>query len=264
MSTHQTAKTQYAVSRSGTKYAYRRLGTGPGTPLLLLIHFRGTMDKWDPLLVNSLAASRPLILYDYAGVGHSTGEVSTTLRQEADNVAEFLALIGEGEVDLLGFSLGGYIAQLVALNADPTSLRVRKLVLAGTGTTAGGADVPPSPNTDYIEYATAPVVTLEETFQTLFFPKTREGKFASEQWWARVHERGPATSGEEPSQYLSTDYVDGGKGMQAQGAQLSHGANPETARGLDGAYERLGELKMPVLVANGKVSSGNHPFSNDS
>jgi pimeloyl-ACP methyl ester carboxylesterase len=251
MSTHQTAKTQYAISPSGTKYAYRRLGASPGTPLLLLIHFRGTMDKWDPVLINALAASRPLILFDYTGVGHSTGEVASTFRQSADDVIEFLGLIGEEEIDVLGFSLGGYVAQLVALNADPQSLRVRKLILAGTGTTAG-LDVPPSPNKDVMAVATVPEVTIE-TFQTLFFPKTREGRYASEQWWARIHERGPATSGEETSDFLSTGYADGGKGLKAQGAQGQHGANPETAKGLDSAYERLGDLKIPVLVAQGKV-----------
>ncbi|KAH8904941.1 alpha/beta-hydrolase [Coniochaeta sp. PMI_546] len=250
MSTHQTAKTQYAVNPAGTKYAYRRLGTGPGTPLLLLIHFRGTMDKWDPLLINTLAANRPLILHDYAGVGQSTGEVATTLRQVAADVTEFLNLIGEREIDLLGFSIGGLVAQLVALNADPKSLKIRKLILAGTGTTAG-PDVPATPNTDVRTIAAVPEVSLE-AFQTLFFPKTREGKFASEQWWARIHERGPATSGEEVSNFLSTGYVDGGKGIQAQVAQMQAGANPETAKGLDSAYERLGDLKMPVLIANGK------------
>ncbi|OIW34255.1 alpha/beta-hydrolase [Coniochaeta ligniaria NRRL 30616] len=250
MSTHQTAKTQFAVNPSGTKYAYRSLGTGPGTPLLLLIHFRGTMDKWDPLLINNLAASRPLILYDYAGVGQSTGDVATTFRQAAADVIEFLSLVGEEEIDLLGFSIGGYVAQLVALNADPKTLKIRKLILAGTGTTAG-PDVPASPNTDVGAIATGSEVSLA-TFQTLFFPKTREGKLASEQWWARIHERGPATSGEETSNFLSAGYLDGGKGIQAQGAQLQAGADPETAKGLDGAYERLGDLKMPVLVANGK------------
>lgn len=251
MSTHQTAKTQFAISPTGIKYAYRRLGTGPGTPLLLLIHFRGTMDQWDPLLINTLAASRPLILVDYAGVGHSTGEVATTFRQSGDNVLELLNLIGETEIDLLGFSIGGYVAQFVALNADPKTLRIRKLILAGTGTTAG-PDIPASPNTDVGAVSCVPEITVE-TFQTLFFPKTREGTFASEQWWARINERGPATSGEERSDFLSTGYVDGGKGIKAQGSQLSTGANLETSKGLDGAYGRLEELKMPVLVANGKV-----------
>ncbi|KAB5522052.1 Alpha/Beta hydrolase protein [Coniochaeta sp. 2T2.1] len=250
MSTHQTAKTLYAASPSGTKYAYRRLGTGPGVPLLMIIHFRGTMDKWDPLLINTLAASRPLILVDYAGTGQSTGEVATSMRGVADNLIEFLSVIGENEIDLLGFSIGGIYAQFVALNADPATLKIRKLILAGTGTTAG-PDVPASPNTDVGAIAGAPTPDLE-TFQTLFFPKTREGTFASEQWWVRIHERGPATSGEERSDYLSWQYKDGGKGVQAQAGQMKLGADPETAKGLDGAYERLGQLKMPVLVAQGK------------
>lgn len=250
MSTHQTAKTQYVANHSGTKYAYRRLGTGPGTPLLLLIHFRGTMDKWDPLLINTLSASRPVILLDYPGVGLSTGEVATTIAQSASDVIDFLSLIDETEIDLLGFSLGGYVAQLIALNADASALRIRKLILAGTGTSAG-PDVPASPNEDVGTYAGAPEITLE-TFQTLFFPKTRAGRIASEQWWARMNERGPGTSGEEVSSFLSTGYADGGKGLNAQVAQTVSFLDPGTSTGRDGAYGRLGELVMPVLVANGK------------
>jgi pimeloyl-ACP methyl ester carboxylesterase len=137
MSTHQTAKTEYVVRPNGEKYGYRRLGTGFGTPIVLLIHFRGAVDKWDPLLINNIAAHCQVILVDYAGVGKSTGDVARTVRQSADNVLEFLALLGEREVDLLGFSIGGGVAQLVALNADPKVTKIRKLILAGTGPSAG-------------------------------------------------------------------------------------------------------------------------------
>jgi len=257
MSTHQTAKTQYASTDRGTRYAYRRLGTGFGTPLLILTHFRGVMDKFDPLLVNTLAATRSVILVDYAGAGLSLpGEVAMTVKQSADDIIEFLGMIQEAEVDILGFSLGGMVAQLVALNADPAVLKVRKLILAGTQS-SGGEGVLQSPNAEDVNlHAGAKDITIE-TFQTLFFPKIKEGKVASEQWWARIHERSALTSGEEgePATWLSNGYLDGAVGLQAQSAQLASFGNPETSQGLEGSLLRLGELRMPVLVANGHVSS---------
>jgi pimeloyl-ACP methyl ester carboxylesterase len=118
--THQTAKTLYA-SNGGIQYAYRRFGTDTGVPLLFFIHFRGTMDFWDPLLINSIAKRRPVILFDNAGVGQSSGEVADTIAGMAGHAIKFLAAINVERVDLLGFSMGGYIAPLVALNG--TKLR---------------------------------------------------------------------------------------------------------------------------------------------
>jgi hypothetical protein len=84
MPTQQITKTQYVANHSGTKYASHRLGAGPGTPLLLLIHFRDTMDKWDPLLINTLFANRPGILLAYHGVGQHR-EVATSIAQSASD-----------------------------------------------------------------------------------------------------------------------------------------------------------------------------------
>jgi pimeloyl-ACP methyl ester carboxylesterase len=102
------------------------------------MHFRGTIDHWDPLLVHALADERPVILFDNAGIGHSTGPVDNSIPKMAEHVVEFLELINVKKVDILGFSLGGVIAPLVELNG-PKGL-VRKLVLTGTTPTAG-ADV---------------------------------------------------------------------------------------------------------------------------
>lgn len=252
MSSHQTAKTQYVVRPNGEKYGYRRLGTGFGTPLLCLIHFRGVMDKWDPLLINNIAAHRQVILFDYAGVGKSTGKVASTVRQSADNVVEFLALLGEKEVDILGFSIGGYIAQVVALNTDPTVIKIRKLILTGTAASAG-PDTVTTPYEDVGQWGGQPNITLE-IFQVLFFPNTREGKLASESWWQRIHERNVSTSGEEPSKWLSEGYADGGNGVKAQGQLIQAFKVVETSQGVEGSYDRLAQLDISVLVANGHVS----------
>jgi pimeloyl-ACP methyl ester carboxylesterase len=253
MSSHQTAKTQYVVRPNGEKYGYRCLGTGFGTPILFLIHLRGVMDRWDPLLINNIAARRQVILFDYAGVGKSTGEVASTARQSADNVLEFLALLGEKEVDILGFSIGGYIAQIVALNADPKVTKIRKLILTGTAASAG-RDTVVTPNEDVSQWGGGPDITLE-VFQVLFFPKTREGRLASESWWQRIHERNVSTSGEEPSKWLSEGYADGAKGVKAQAHLIQAFKEVESSQGIEGSYDRLAQLEMPVLVANGLVST---------
>lgn len=106
MSTQQTAKTHYVDTPNGARFAYRRIGLEVGIPLVLMTHFRGTMDKWDPLLVNSLAETRLVITVDYSGVGLSTGEVAKTVEQSAADVLLFLELIGQSQVDLMAFSLG--------------------------------------------------------------------------------------------------------------------------------------------------------------
>lgn len=258
MSTQQTAKTQYVSTPGGARFAYRRLGTSFGVPLVLITHFRGVMDKWDPLLVNNLAASRVVITVDSLGVGLSTGEVATSVRQSAADIAQFLELIGETEVDLLGFSLGGYVAQMVALNAEPSKLKVRKLILAGTGTSYGEKLVH-SPNEDVGAVAGVKEATID-TFKTLFFPNNREGDTAAEAWWARVHERSASTSGEEVSTWLSQGFQDQGKGLLAQVTQgRKFTGQAETSQGADGAYDRLKDLRIPVLVANGSVRK--LPFS---
>ncbi|RBA18328.1 hypothetical protein FPRO05_10623 [Fusarium proliferatum] len=250
MATQQTAKTQYVKSPNGATFAYRQIGNASGIPLVLLTHFRGTMDKWDPAIVNSFAKNRRIITVDYAGVGLSTGDVATSMRQSAADITQFVELIGEKEIDLLGFSIGGYVAQMVALNADPSKVKVRKLILAGTGTSYG-PDLVYSQNKDVGSVAGVKDVDIN-VFKTLFFPKNAAGDAAAEAWWSRIHERSAATSGEEASLWLSSGYKDGGKGLMGQ---VTQGHNftetPEKSKGEDGAYDRLPDLKIPVLVANG-------------
>ncbi|KAL4731312.1 hypothetical protein ACLX1H_000277 [Fusarium chlamydosporum] len=253
MSTQQTAKTRYVESPSGAKFAYRQIGAALGTPLVLLTHFRGTMDKWDPLVINTLALKRRVVTVDYLGVGLSTGEVATSIRQSAADISQFIELIKEPEVDLLGFSIGGYVAQMVVLNSDPAKVKIRKLVLAGTGTSYG-VDLAESPNDDVGAVAGVKDVNID-VFKTLFFHKNHEGDAAAEAWWARIHERKQSTCGEEVSEWLSSGYKDQGKGIKGQATQgHNFTMSAETSHGEEGAYNRLSEISIPVLVANGDVS----------
>ncbi|WP_448045043.1 alpha/beta fold hydrolase [Bradyrhizobium liaoningense] len=132
-STLETAPTLY-VEGSGIRFAYRQLGPSTGTPLVLLQHFSGNIDAWDPAVVNALAADRPVIAFDNAGVGRSTGQTPDNVAAMARDAVTFINLLGLSEVDLLGFSLGGCVAQQMA--ADNGRL-ARKLILVGTAPKGG-------------------------------------------------------------------------------------------------------------------------------
>ena len=131
--TLETAPTRYIEGR-GIRFAYRRLGPSTGTPLVLLQHFSGNIDAWDPAVVNALAADRPVIAFDNAGVGRSTGQTPDNIAAMARDAVAFINLLGLSEVDLLGFSLGGCVAQQIA--AEHGRL-VRKLILVGTAPKGG-------------------------------------------------------------------------------------------------------------------------------
>ncbi len=131
--THETAP-NLSVQAGGFCYAYRRFGVTGSTPILFLQHFRGTMDNWDPAVVNAIAQSHDVILFDNAGVGGSSGAAESTIAGSAQHVVAFARALGLESVDILGFSMGGFIAQQVAL--DHPSL-VRRLILVGTGPEGG-------------------------------------------------------------------------------------------------------------------------------
>src|SRR6185295_9835348 len=114
-----TAPTQFLEVKGGERYAYRRFGSGPGLPLLLLQHFTGTLDNWDPALTDALAGERELILFDNAGIGRSSGSVTTTVAGMATHAAAFLDGLGVGTCDVLAFSLGGMVAQHLVLDRPP-------------------------------------------------------------------------------------------------------------------------------------------------
>ena len=133
MSELETAPTQYADA-GAIRFAYRRLGPTGGTPLVLLQHFSGNIDAWDPAMVNALARDRSVIVFDNAGVGRSTGQTPDNIAAMAHDAGAFVGGLGLSEVDLLGFSLGGCVAQLLA--AEHGKL-VRKVVLVGTAPQGG-------------------------------------------------------------------------------------------------------------------------------
>jgi pimeloyl-ACP methyl ester carboxylesterase len=129
----ETAPTRY-VEGGGIRFAYRQLGPSTGTPLVLLQHFSGNIDAWDPAVVNALAVDRPVVAFDNAGVGRTTGQTPDNVAAMARDAVTFIGLLNFSKVDLLGYSLGGCVAQQMA--AEHGTL-VRKLVLVGTAPQGG-------------------------------------------------------------------------------------------------------------------------------
>ena len=131
--THQTAPTQF-VEANGIRFAYRRFGKSGGVPLVLNQHFTGTMDHWDPAVTNGFAKDREVILFNNAGVSSSSGEVPTSIEGMAANAIAFIRALELSKIDVLGFSIGGFVAQEIAGQAPGL---VRKLILVGTGPRGG-------------------------------------------------------------------------------------------------------------------------------
>src|SRR5271170_6699911 len=159
---YDSTPTQYAESQ-GTKFAFRRFGKEGSVPLLLLIHFRGSMDNWDPKLLDALARDRTVIAFDNKGVASTNGSTQRTYREMADGAAEFLRALGYTKVDILGFSIGGHIAQeLLFLYGG----LIRKAILAST--MPEGAKGLTNSRPEVIALATKPLIELTD-FLTLFF-----------------------------------------------------------------------------------------------
>src|SRR3979490_412715 len=131
--THQTAPTQF-LEANGIRFAFLRFGKANGVPLVFNQHYLGTMDYWDPTVTDGLARDREVILFDNAGISSSSGEVPTTFEQMGANAVAFIRALGLKKADMLGFSIGGMVAQEIALQAPDL---VRKLILLGTGPRGG-------------------------------------------------------------------------------------------------------------------------------
>lgn len=124
---HATAPTQY-IDVDGTRYAYRVLGEPSAIPLICFQHFTGTLDNWDPIITNGLAANRQVIIFDNKGVGNSTGTTPDSVAAMTADAIEFIAALGIKKFDILGFSLGGFIAQYMAhIRPD----LIRKIIIVG-------------------------------------------------------------------------------------------------------------------------------------
>lgn len=214
---------QYAQTPHG-RLAYRVDGAGDGPPLVLLQRFRGTLDDWDPALIALLSKQRKVIRVDNAGVGGSEGVVPPDLEGMADVALGFLDALELGVVDLMGWSLGGFVAQHLALKAPD---RIRRLIIAGSG--PGGAAEGPEPHPKVRE-TMAHGQNDEDDFLFLFFADSDTSRAAGRAHLARL-------AG-------VTDRVPAVTGPAFMGQLKAIGASP-------GVRDRLPQLALPVLVANG-------------
>jgi pimeloyl-ACP methyl ester carboxylesterase len=207
--------------------AYRIDGPGDDIPLLLAQRYRATIDDWDPRFIAALTASRRVIRFDNAGVGRSSGEAPDNVVSMADVAVALIDALGFDKVDVLGWSLGGYVAQIVALNAPD---RVRRLVIAGSG--PGAVSEGPTQHPHVREVVTKDVLD-DEDFLFLFFPETEEGRAAG-----RAHLDLIAAEATGPAVTMAT-------ALQQRKAIVSW------TKGEPSARARLSELAVPTLVANG-------------
>lgn len=173
MQTLETVPTQFL--KVGTEsFSCRRFGrTGMTTPLLCLPHYRGTMDSWDPALLNDLASDREIVIFDNAGIGRSTGSTPDNVRDMAMTAISILRALGLQQIDMLGFSLGGFVAQQVIMDCPEL---VRRVVLAGIGPRGGEGF---SAFSDLVEHlATLPNGANGEDRLALFFANSEASRLA--------------------------------------------------------------------------------------
>jgi pimeloyl-ACP methyl ester carboxylesterase len=219
------APTQY-VTANGIRFAYRMFGKPGGVTLLLCQRFRGTMDDWDPLFLDTLAADRRIVIFDNAGVGRSSGESPTTIAGMADHAAALIDALGLDRVDVLGWSMGGAVAQALTLHYPRL---VRRLVVAGSG--PGG--VPRAPVADIVMKTAAKPVNGDDDFLFLFFDGSEARRAAGKEHLGRLHHRI-----EPPSPLTRKETV-----MAMVGALRAWSSG--------GVLASLDQITQPVLVANG-------------
>jgi pimeloyl-ACP methyl ester carboxylesterase len=226
MSTWKITPTQW-IDVEGTSFAYRELGEPGGVPVVFLHHFTAVLDDWDPRIIDGVAAHHHVIAFDNRGVGSTGSRVPHDLERMGTDAIAFIRALGYDEVDLFGFSLGGAVAQMVALQAPDL---VRRMVLAGTGPRGGGG-IWKMPFIVGGAYAKA-FAARKDPRHFLFFPRDAEGRRAAGEYFARLAERTA-----DHSRPIS---------RQAALAQL----RAITSGGLH-APDDLSVIKAPVLVANG-------------
>lgn len=172
------------IQADGITYAYRELGPRGGIPVVLFVHLAGTLDNWDPRIVDPIAQHRHVIAFDQRGVGASTGEVPATLEEAADHAYAFITALGLSKIDVMSFSMGGMIAQdLVVKHPD----LVRKLVLTGTGP-RGGKDMDKVARVTFYDIARS-IITRSDPKEFLFFNRDATGKKAAKAFVRRLDER---------------------------------------------------------------------------
>jgi pimeloyl-ACP methyl ester carboxylesterase len=225
-----TASTQFLAVKN-EKYAYRRFGNGSRPPLLLLQHFTGTLDNWDPAVTDPLAERGELILFESAGIGRSTGKVPETVAGMAEHALAFLDGLGLNTCDVLGFSLGGMVAQQMALERPSI---FRKMILVGTAP-RGGEDIMHLEKPSLSKFLQDPSIKGYAMLQKIFFAPTASSQVAGEAFVNRLMER------REDREPVS--------GPEVAKAQMMSFRDWEKFTGK--RFADLAAIRQPTLVVNG-------------
>jgi pimeloyl-ACP methyl ester carboxylesterase len=232
--THQTAPTQFAEA-NGIRFAYRRFGKTGGVPIVFNQHYIGTMDYWDPTVTDGLARDREVILFNNAGVSSSSGEVPATFEEMGANAIAFIRALGLKRVDVLGFSIGGMVAQEITLQAPDL---VRRLIVDGTGPRGGQGMESLTQAAGRLFGATYD--PPEHVWLAVKFSPSAAGQAAGREFLKRTHLR---QVGRDPevNDKVSPAQV---KAMEKWGVQQK------------GSYDylktiKLKTIKQPTLVVNG-------------
>ncbi|MFS8934765.1 alpha/beta fold hydrolase [Cupriavidus taiwanensis] len=215
------------IDVAGTVFAYREIGPGGGVPLILLNHWGAVLDNFDPWIIDGLSGRHRVVAIDYRGIGASGGTAPVTVEEMALDIIAVIRALGFTQVDLLGFSLGGFVAQDVVMKAPAL---VRKLILTGTGP-AGGWGI------DQVGVVSWPLIlkgllTLRDPKYYLFFTSTANGRRAAGAFLKRLKERkSNRVKGPTPSAFLRQL-----RAIKAWGRR---------------APQDLSRVRAPVLIANG-------------
>ena len=227
---HQTVPTQF-VEANGVRFAYRRFGKATaGVPLVFNQHFTGTMDHWDPAVTDGFAKDREVILFNNAGVSSSSGEVPSTIEKMGDNAVAFIKALRLRKVDVLGFSIGGFVAQEIALQAPDL---VRQLVLVGTGPRGGEGMATLTPEAQ--EIFGASYDKPDHLWLRVHFTKSENSQAAGREFLKRFRLRA-----------ANRDPEVNEKVAPAQIEAISEWGAPR-----EKPFEYLKSIRQPALVVNG-------------
>jgi pimeloyl-ACP methyl ester carboxylesterase len=229
--THQTVPTQF-VKANGIRFAYRRFGKGGSVPLVFNMHFTGTMDHWDPAVTDGFAQDREVILFDNAGISSSSGEVPTSIEEMAANAVAFIKALALTQVDVLGFSLGGLVAQEISLSA---ATLVRRLVLVGTGPRGGEGMATLTPEAQAV--FGAKYKNPDDVWLAGFFTPSKASQAAGREYLRRFR--------------LRTDDRDPEANEKVAPAQLEALGKWGSPR--ENPYQYLKQIAQPTLVVNGST-----------
>ena len=228
MTTYSELENKRISAENGVEYAYRETGEGP-VPLVLLQHFRGNLDNWDPALIDALATSRHVVTFDNAGVGASSGTTPNTIEEMGRRATAFLNAMACDRVDLLGFSMGSFVAQEIAL-ARPDV--VRKLILASAAPRGAAGMHGWAPD---VIGAVGQREGSAEGYLAVFFTESDASKQAGQEALGRMCSR-----------QQDRDEETGWATRLAQYDAVCDWGIPEHA-----ALERVSAIEVPVFIANG-------------